>query len=92
MPGYESRDWHIGSFMFSMHGQVCFATTPHTKWDLGNYQEVMFFDHSTVIRTSGTYFIVDIPGYILLASFLFLAAGATWIIFRRRLLHPRFTP
>jgi hypothetical protein len=62
--GPGPQDWHLGSFIYVLHGQVDFVSPPSFEWRFGAYNSVMFFDRSTLIRMGGTYCSIELPYYL----------------------------
>ena len=62
-------------------GQVDFVSPPLFELPLGNYRALMFFSDSTVLRMGGTYYIVSVPFWVLVA---FAAGCIALIIYRMR--------
>lgn len=62
--GPSSEDWHVGSFIYCLHGHVDFVAPPTFEISLGSYKSVMCFDRLTVLRMGGTYVTIELPYYV----------------------------
>ena len=66
-----------------LHGQVDFATAPAFQYEYGNYNAIMLFKTSTVLRIhGGTWFIAPVPFYVLALGIVAVPA-CFWFLLRR---------
>jgi hypothetical protein len=72
--GSRSRDWRAGPICGVLHGHVDFFSPPIMTVNLGSYREVMFFKHSTVVRSGGTYLVFGMNRALLFGSVAVLGA------------------
>ncbi len=71
-------NWHVGSLIHVLHGQVCFAAPPPHELGFGLYNTISCFGDSTVIRMGGTYCFIDASWQVLLGC-LGIASLAIWL-------------
>jgi len=76
-------DWRVGRICGVLHGHVDFVP-PAATITLGAYRGIMFFRHSTVVRSGGTYLDFGMNGALLFGSILGAGVLLGMVLGRRK--------